>query len=69
MVAMSVRSCTRQEVEATAPVTRYVTRDMRADFAELVKALRDCVEAQQPMAQARATERARAVLARVTKGG
>lgn len=33
--------------------------------AELIEALQDCVDAQQPMAQMRATDRARAVLARV----
>lgn len=33
--------------------------------AELIEALQDCVEAQQPMAQMHATERARAALARV----
>ncbi len=39
----------------------------RVDSAvdELIEALQDCVDAQQPMAQMRATDRARAALARV----
>lgn len=35
-----------------------------ADVGELIYALRECIEAEQPMAQMHATERARAALAR-----
>lgn len=35
---------------------------------EMLDALEDCIEAQQPMSQAAATERARAVVARYRRG-
>mgnify|MGYP000880281517 CR=1 FL=1 len=40
----------------------------RAAVAELIEALSDCVEAEQPMAQMHAAERGRVALARVSGG-
>jgi len=38
--------------------------ELEAAVAELIEALQECIEAEQPMAQMHATERARAALAR-----
>ncbi|MBO9878477.1 hypothetical protein [Xanthomonas sp. D-99] len=43
-------------------------KEARDAVRDLIEALRDCVDAQQPMAQMHATERARAALARVSGG-
>ena len=47
------------------PQERPDLQRARHAVAELIDALRECVEAEQPMAQMHATERARAALARV----